>query len=628
MTTSFAEQNDMSAEERQLLLPRQTGRSSRSGPNRSGYVGTLSQSAGVRRVATDSVFGVSPGGQSWNRRISENARSPEGPPTLLPIGSQRSGGRNWNKSSRLSETEAENDNDGQRLPYHYASQLSLTGEPMAGQLIGADPVQESHYRRYQYYNRLQNQTGINLDLLSIPTHVIPASFYQIQFLGVGPSSGKQSSIVTVFAIWNTMMGTSLLSMPWALQQAGLGMGLLMMALIAGLCLYTAYRILQVYTFHSKTMKISELGDLCGILLGRWAEYLANTFSALAILGAAVVYWVLMSNFLFGTVDFIHDHITGAISNDTDSQGVYCPNNITIIHGQEAISNLTSFAYHDDTPSTYEKVWGQFTTVPFFLILVLFPLINLQSVTFFTKFNSLGTVSIIFILTSVLYRCYDWGFNADFSDVDSEEYIPLIKSTFPSLTGILALGLFIHNAIITIMSNNKYPENNGRDMTLAYILVTGTYTLIGAAFYVAFPLSKNCIEDNLLNNFHKHDVLTVAAKIFLFFQMLTVFPLIMYLLRVSVMYQIFRTVWPGLVPVILLNCGVITVCISFAIFMPQIGTIIRFSGAACGFTLIFALPSLVYLASVKKNGDLTWTKIVLHSIIIMLGSLNFLAQFLI
>ena len=130
----------------------------------------------------------------------------------------------------------------------------------------------------------------------------------------------------------------------------------------------------------------------------------------------------------------------------------------------------------------------------------------------------------------------WGINAEFSDETSEQYIPLARyrkptqiivstffknfltlfcisrSSFPSLTGILALGLFIHNAIITIMTNNKHQENNviilidsfvsnnsvfmgqGRDMSLAYILVTATYMLIGASFYIAFPLPKSCIED--------------------------------------------------------------------------------------------------------------------------------------
>ena len=104
-----------------------------------------------------------------------------------------------------------------------------------------------------------------------------------------------------------MMGTSLLSMPWALEQAGLVMGLLMMALVASLCLYTAYRILQVYDIHSKTSRISEFNDLCGLLLGPWAQYTATIFSILAIVGAAIVYWVLLSNFLYSTVSFIHGH---------------------------------------------------------------------------------------------------------------------------------------------------------------------------------------------------------------------------------------------------------------------------------------------------------------------------------
>lgn len=632
----------MSNEERQLLLPRKTVRTNL--PDR--RAGQISSSVGGRRVGNDQGFGVSPGGQSWSRRISEqpggmrriateqtspeNRRvgSPEVPTSELPVGNQKSGGRGGRKSSRnMSETET--DADGQRrLPYHYGSQLSLSGQPRAGQLAEIDPVQEAHYRRYQYYNRLQHQAGVNLDLLNIPDHAVPPSFYQIQFLGVAPSAGKQSSIVTIFAIWNTMMGTSLLSMPWALEQAGLGMGLLMMAFVSGLCLYTAYRILQVYTIHSRTMKISELGDLCGLLLGRWAEYTATIFSVFAILGAAVVYWVLMSNFLFSTVDFIHDNVAGTFNTNESSQGVYCPRNQTTTIGDEIHENQSIASGQTEDKSTYEMIWGQFTTVPFFLILVLFPIINLKSVTLFTKFNSLGTVSIMFILTSVLYRSYTWGFNANFSDPFSEDYIPMIRSSFPSLTGILALGLFIHNAIITIMGNNKYPENNGRDMTLAYMLVTGTYMLIGCAFYVSFPLPKLCIEDNLLNNFHKHDLLTVAAKIFLFFQMMTVFPLIMYLLRVSILFIIFRTVWPGLGPVMMLNSSVIVVCVLFAVFMPQIGTIIRFSGAACGLTIIFALPILVYLASVKRTGELTWSSIIFHSLIIMLGAMNFLAQFFI
>lgn len=41
-----------------------------------------------------------------------------------------------------------------------------------------------------------------------------------------------------------MMGTSLLAMPWALYQAGLGLGILLMLLMALVAFYTAYRVVE------------------------------------------------------------------------------------------------------------------------------------------------------------------------------------------------------------------------------------------------------------------------------------------------------------------------------------------------------------------------------------------------
>ena len=41
-----------------------------------------------------------------------------------------------------------------------------------------------------------------------------------------------------------MMGTSLLSMPWAIQQAGFVMGIVLLVTMAGLTLYTCYRVVK------------------------------------------------------------------------------------------------------------------------------------------------------------------------------------------------------------------------------------------------------------------------------------------------------------------------------------------------------------------------------------------------
>merc|ERR1712223_933657 len=121
------------------------------------------------------------------------------------------------------------------------------------------------------------------------------------------------------------------------------------------------------------------------------------------------------------------------------------------------------------------------TAPLFLIFLL-PVISLKSPTFFTKFNSVGTLNVFFLIGVVIFLGSSWGLNVNFSDETSEIYVPMFKKSFPSLSGMMALGLFIHNAIITIMKNNRNQENNSRDLALGFSSVSGTYLLIGTLFY--------------------------------------------------------------------------------------------------------------------------------------------------
>nr|CAD7195431.1 unnamed protein product [Timema douglasi] len=145
-------------------------------------------------------------------------------------------------------------------------------------------------------------------------------------------------------------------------------------------------------------------------------------------------------------------------------------------------------------STYENLWNLHTTVPLFLVLIIVPLVNFKSATFFTKFNSLGTLSAMYLLIFVFVKSAQWGININFSDVTDINYAPQFLPSFPALSGMLALSFFIHNIIITIMRNNRHHKNNGRDLSIAYLLVTLTYALVGTVFYICFPLAKSCIED--------------------------------------------------------------------------------------------------------------------------------------
>lgn len=502
---------------------------------------------------------------------------------------------------------------GCRRPYHY----SVNGEEEAVQ--SADMESWANYMRFQYYSRLHSPSDVRL---RIPDHVVPAAFwYQLPPGFLDTAEHRQSSIITIFAIWNTMMGTSILSMPWALEKAGFACGLCIMVVLAGICLYTAYRVIQVRTIIGMDSGDTDFSDVCRSLLGRWAEWASTIFSISSLLGAIIVYWVLMSNFLYNTGTFIHQMLQNQshlpAPEDEHFPDVVCiPANVS---GHNASGQSPSIS------TGFETFWTLDLTAPLLLIIPVSFLINFKSATCFTKCNAFGTLSVVFIAGFVITKGAQWGINADFKHSASAEFIPQFQSTFPVLTGTLTLAYFIHNCVTAIMKLQAKPENNARDLSIAYCLVAATYIFIGATFYVTFPLKKSCIADNLLNNFRSSDTLTFVARLFLLLQMMSVFPLLMYIVRIQFLYQVLDSRQPSWKMYIPLNYVLIAVAILFAVFYPHIGDLIRYTGSVCGLMYTFTLPSLTYMAAMRRQEQLTKPKLLVHGLLIAVGLANCIAQ---
>ena len=123
-----------------------------------------------------------------------------------------------------------------------------------------------------------------------------------------------------------------------------------------------------------------------------------------------------------------------------------------------VNNMLGDSFLDE-PSAFDKYWNLGLTVPIYLALLLFPLLCLKSATFFTKFNALGTVSVFYIVTFVIIKASQWGIHVEFYDTSSPFYVPLARSNFPALSGMLALALYLHNCVVSIMKNNRHQENN-------------------------------------------------------------------------------------------------------------------------------------------------------------------------
>lgn len=74
------------------------------------------------------------------------------------------------------------------------------------------------------------------------------------------------------------------------------------------------------------------------------------------------------------------HVEETLKNDT----VICPKQA---YYNRTLAGNATFA--NDDPSIFERIWDLHSTVPVFLGLGMFPLLNFKSPSFFAKFNSLG-----------------------------------------------------------------------------------------------------------------------------------------------------------------------------------------------------------------------------------------------
>ena len=79
-------------------------------------------------------------------------------------------------------------------------------------------------------------------------HVVDNNLFLLHnpFTQVGQEQGaKASSTVIVFSCWKTMMGSAVVSMPWAIQQSGLMLGLIICFTSFLISFYTCYLIVDM-----------------------------------------------------------------------------------------------------------------------------------------------------------------------------------------------------------------------------------------------------------------------------------------------------------------------------------------------------------------------------------------------
>eukprot|EP00359_Climacostomum_virens_P011052 CAMPEP_0204906426 /NCGR_PEP_ID=MMETSP1397-20131031/5972_1 /ASSEMBLY_ACC=CAM_ASM_000891 /TAXON_ID=49980 /ORGANISM="Climacostomum Climacostomum virens, Strain Stock W-24" /LENGTH=446 /DNA_ID=CAMNT_0052075421 /DNA_START=201 /DNA_END=1541 /DNA_ORIENTATION=+ len=382
--------------------------------------------------------------------------------------------------------------------------------------------------------------------------------------------------MTVFSIWNTMLGSTILSLPWGMSQSGLILGIISILFIGVIAFYTCKIMLEF----SLRLKKDDPADIMELVWGRKGKVLTLIMSALVLVGASIAYNIIMNSAFFSMLD--------GLSIWTSGSSIGC-----------------------------ESCWTAFSTryTPLILMGMLFMLLNMKEKRSFVRLNSGGVLFILITMLAIVavgIRAFSINtFTTSGSDkVDSDDkkcdddwnclkhndsvHITLFSFGFLKMLGILSLSFFVHNCISIIMKNNAQPEKNSRDLFLGYLSVGASYFIIGIFGYFGFRgngFPQGEIEQNAMAMFASDNVFAFILRCIIVVQMVTVYPLIGFIVRTQLLGYFYGSDFPSRKIVLIFSLIYSSLTTLVAITFPQVGVVTSILGALCGLYFIYFLPVL-------------------------------------
>ncbi len=411
-------------------------------------------------------------------------------------------------------------------------------------------------------------------------------------LAAAQKSGKTryGSVSIIFSIVSTMLGTSVLTFPFGVFEAGwLAAPLISFAIC---CLNTTGALLIVRTTSTHT----DIMQYSASVLGRWTLVIGTTAIVLIMLGAAIASHGIMTQLLYSIV-------------------------VEVL----GVTHLEKLA-----------PWWRPSVAAVIVCLVAIILLLFANLTFLTKIGSAAFFSIIYLIFFTFVKFALALFHGDIQCLP-----PAIKRTAPELAGLTVLGLFIHNGLLSFMNSHRTPKYRERDTVLAFGLTWVVQLTVGMLGYWSMACSapgqpSTFMPQDYLDAFPADDLFAFSARVALLVVMLCVFPIVVFLLRsglpsllvlTPVTARLVDDIDLKYIPRQVVNVIVMIITLLFAILYNNVATVLRYVGAFTGFVFVFVLPVLLYRQKDKSRGKWTWLKVLLGTVFILIGFFILLTQFL-
>lgn len=417
------------------------------------------------------------------------------------------------------------------------------------------------------------------------------------------SSGRsgQRSLPFICTVCSTMMGSTLMSLPWAFQNAGLVASLIMISLVAVVSYYTCFLILRWGAY--PLGNFSDFSDLCCHYLGTWSRHVANGTSVGVCVGVCTIYHVLMASSLQAVVSSIGD-LAG-----TDVHFFCCGSG----DFEYALSSII-------------------------IAVFVFPLMCFRTINRLMRIGSYCGIAVLYNVVFIIGNAVvSWPDSSQRSN-RSVKLVGTMKD-FGVFFGTLGLSLFIHSMLLQMGSahccSTSRPSVVKRDVAISYVLAVVFYLAVGAVPAVAFELGgqqyKNSkdglLPQNILLAYDHSNWGAIVARCGLVLQILIVYPLLGTVIRGQFYSSIMSTAWPGWPLAILFNVGLVTFTTLISSVYPKPGNVVGYVGVYTAIIYMLALPFSVHLKARKAANRASLLSTAGHVIAFVVIGFAFLMQFI-
>ena len=277
--------------------------------------------------------------------------------------------------------------------------------------------------------------------------------------------------------------------------------------------------------------------------------------------------------------------------------------------------------------TFEKFSSSYTALFLFVVLTL--ICSKKDLKIFMRIGSFGVVFVILFLVFIMAMGFialgDTSFvigdatqSAAVDWTKKDRILVLFNTNFAPLCGVYCSGFFLHTCALPIVRSNKEPKNNKRDVFLGFFMVYLSYVIAGTLGYIGFMgikfkdyfinVSKKQtgsqeigqIDQNCLNMFPYDNVGAFVLRTSIFFLLFSTYPLVNFFLKTILKNLWFRNREVSRLVDFVMNVTLVFIPLLFALFYPNIGTLLAYVGAVSGFLVIFVIPIMVHLKQMRTR----------------------------